>query len=101
MRSPSQIFSLIASCTRTRRATAASAAPIAQIRRAPRRHANLPSGLPLEPVEISSADLLSCRSGGQQLFDPLRGGRLVDPFNRSELANEPVEGCLVNLTLAI
>lgn len=43
----------------------------------------------------------SLGSGSQKLFDALRGSGLVDPLDCGKLAHEPVQSCLIDLSLAV
>src|SRR5204862_4350459 len=104
MRSPSAKRAAIWSCSRVSRSASPWMAPTAQIRRAPLRRANFPSAA--SPFTPRSARLLAPQARGgrsgrrQQLLDALDRRRLVDPLDRGELAHQPIEGGLIDLTLA-
>src|SRR5207248_2120140 len=72
-----------------------------QTRRAPRNRTNRASGLDAPPPG-SGADFITLgRLGGQQLFDPLGCGCLVDALDGGKLAHQTVERGLVDLAFAV
>src|SRR5204863_7552362 len=103
-RSPSTNRAAIWSCRRERRSASPCTDPTAQIRRAPRRRASLPSGPPFSPPSTRpfAAGARKGRSGGrQQLLDSADRCCFVDPLDRRELADQPVERGLIDLPLAV
>ena len=100
-RSPTWSRSPIVSCRRARRCASPRMTAIAQTRRAPRNRTNLASGLDAPPPG-SGADFITLgRLGGQQLFDPLGCGCLVDALDGGKLAHQTVERGLVDLAFAV